>query len=87
MAKRITSFMKPAENINMPKPKREDIERQMDASHKAIRDALEYHNTRGGDIDENTSKKIADVIKFHREKLAALHELAALHDLKNSPQK
>ena len=73
MAKPISHFTKAAENINMPQAKPEDIERQMNASHRAIRDALEYHNTRGSDIDENTSKKISDEIEFHRKKLAALH--------------
>ena len=81
MAKRISSFMKPAENIDMPQAKTEDIERQIDASHKAIRGALEHHNTRGTEIDKDTSQKIHDEIEFHRKKLAALH------DLKNSPQK
>jgi hypothetical protein len=75
MTKRISDFTRPHENINAEKPDRKNIEAQIEDSHKAIRDAIKHHNTKGPDIDKETSESISDQIRFHATKIASLKEL------------
>lgn len=49
-----------------------NIEAQIAASHKAICNAIEHHNSQGEGIDKKTSNKISKEIKSHAHKIAAL---------------
>ena len=58
MAKKISSFTKPHENINMEKPNKADVHNQLDQAHKDLRQAIKNQDS--------------DAIRFHSVKIAAL---------------
>ena len=75
MVKKVSELMRPAANINMEKPDRKNIEAQIAASHKAIRDAIDHHNRQGSALDKEKGDKISAEVGFHSHKIAALKQL------------
>lgn len=66
MAKNISSFTKPHENIDMEKPNKADVHNQLDQTHKDLRQAIKNQDS--------------DAIHFHTLKAKTLKELLKDHN-------
>lgn len=58
MAKKISTFTKPHENIDMEKPNKADVHNQLDQAHKDLRQAIKNNDR--------------DAMHFNAIKIAAL---------------